>query len=215
MRSNCAVMTYMSRGTSTRGPKGVEIFESASSWRKMNLLSVPFLPRCDISSFTLLSIRVGLALTSTDLEVVKRSSSICKFFFCACCFLACARPSLSFLTFSLTTVLDINHLARPFNCAYLSLSSSSEEEEESLDDPQSLSLSMPEPESEPESESESESESLLLSESLTTAATFFATAVVTSSSSESESESLSESSSESLSLLSASDSTSLRTGFSR
>ena len=90
---------------------------------------------------------------STDLVVVKWSSCIASFY-CACCFLACALPSLSFLTFSLTRVFDFNHLARPLSWAYLSSSSSSDEEaEESLEDPQSLPIA--EAASEPDAESES------------------------------------------------------------
>mmetsp|Transcript_28107 Transcript_28107/g.58558 ORF Transcript_28107/g.58558 Transcript_28107/m.58558 type:complete len:227 (-) Transcript_28107:646-1326(-) len=168
-------MTCINTGISTLGPNLTDKRERASNCRNNTRLSVPFRPRLDTTSKVFLLIKLGVKLSSGKkvlVEVTEAASAIALAL--AASSLARLRSSprfsLSFSTFSFTTVVFLSQKARPLGwvCpAPPAAELSEEEEDEEEEEPHSEESS----ESDPDlSDSLSESESL---SSLSESAFFF------------------------------------------
>mmetsp|Transcript_35940 Transcript_35940/g.86768 ORF Transcript_35940/g.86768 Transcript_35940/m.86768 type:complete len:224 (+) Transcript_35940:166-837(+) len=159
--SNCAVMTCINTGISTRGPNRAASVDSVSSCPSRTLGSLPFLPLLLTISNDLFWIELGVRSSSFSFPLSLASSSALALSFAASSFArlrSSDRPALSFVTFSVVTTVRLSQRARPLSSpsAPPATESSSEESEEESESQFSESS-----ESSPES-SESESESLSL-----------------------------------------------------
>mmetsp|Transcript_29793 Transcript_29793/g.63288 ORF Transcript_29793/g.63288 Transcript_29793/m.63288 type:complete len:226 (-) Transcript_29793:87-764(-) len=167
-------MTCINTGISTLGPNLTDKRERASNCRNNTRLSVPFRPRLDTTSKVFLLIKLGVKLSSGKkvlVEVTEAASAIALAL--AASSLARLRSSprfsLSFSTFSFTTVVFLSQKARPLGwvCPAPPAAELSEEEDVEEEEPHSEESS----ESDPDlSDSLSESESL---SSLSESAFFF------------------------------------------
>mmetsp|Transcript_20933 Transcript_20933/g.44166 ORF Transcript_20933/g.44166 Transcript_20933/m.44166 type:complete len:263 (+) Transcript_20933:2037-2825(+) len=157
--SNCAVITCINTGISTRGPNFSASFDNASSWPNSTRGSLPLRPRLLTISKLFFWMRLGVRSSSLRVPFCLASSSAWARSLAASSLAlrrSSERPCLSLTSFSLVTTVRLSQRARP-------LSSPAPPASESLSEDEELESLFQLEESSDPSESESESLSLSLS----------------------------------------------------